>query len=151
MILRKGGRRVAKQGEVFQRCCRWFGLLFIRDCKRTFGVITSIMAATTTFLCGNKKIRAKGWLSSPLLRSFDLFQAILCLLDSENSHKLQHALVYSPFSEHANCKAAPEGTCANSLRPSQSAPCTFGNRGSQHTSSRRYRSSQHALIHIDSA
>ena len=65
MILRKGGRRVAKQGEVFQRCCRWFGLLFIRDCKKTFGVITSIMAATTTFLCGNKKIRAKGWLSSP--------------------------------------------------------------------------------------
>ena len=68
MILRKGGRRVAKQGEVFQRCCRWFGLLFIRDCKKTFGVITSIMAATTTFLCGNKKIRAKDWLSSPLLR-----------------------------------------------------------------------------------
>ena len=62
------GRRVAKQGEVFQRCCRWFGLLFTRDWKRTFGVITSIIAATTTFLCGNKKIRAKGWLSSPLLR-----------------------------------------------------------------------------------
>ena len=34
MILRKGGRRVAKQGEVFQRCCRWFELLFIRDFKR---------------------------------------------------------------------------------------------------------------------
>ena len=63
MILRKGGRRVAKQGEVFQRRCRWFGLLFIRDCKRTFGVIISIMAATTTLLCGN-------WLSSPLLRLF---------------------------------------------------------------------------------
>ena len=27
MILRKGGRRVAKQGEVFQMCCRWFTLL----------------------------------------------------------------------------------------------------------------------------
>jgi hypothetical protein len=26
------------------------------------------MAATTTFLWGNKQIRAKGWLSSPLLR-----------------------------------------------------------------------------------
>ena len=33
-------------------------------------MITSIMAyATTTFLCGYKKIRARGWLSSPLLRS----------------------------------------------------------------------------------
>ena len=81
MILRKGGRRVAKQGEVFQRCCRWFGFLFIRDCKRTFGVIASIMAyATTTFLCGNTKIRARGWLSSPLLRSISLLRALILFL-----------------------------------------------------------------------
>ena len=60
-----GGRRVAKQGEVFQRCCRWFGLLFIRDCKRTFGVIISIMAATTTFLCGNKKFGLRAGFRPP--------------------------------------------------------------------------------------
>ena len=49
MILRKGGRRVAKQGEVFQTCCRWFGLLilFVRDCKRTFEVIVRGLLSMT--------------------------------------------------------------------------------------------------------
>ena len=43
-------------------------------------MITSIMAyATMTFLCGNKKIRARGWLSSPLLRCIYLFYLFIYL------------------------------------------------------------------------
>jgi len=37
VILRKGGEGLQSKEKVFQRCCRWFGLLFIWDCKRTFG------------------------------------------------------------------------------------------------------------------
>ena len=39
--------------------------------------------ATTTFLCGNKKIRARGWLSSPLLRYIYIYITIyiyICIL-----------------------------------------------------------------------
>ena len=65
-------------------------------------MITSIMAATTTFLW--EKIRAKGWLSSPLLRfnvscNERIFRTHiwdLAILDDEQSAKLKGDLEAIP-------------------------------------------------------
>ena len=50
MILRKGGRRVAKQGEVFQRCCRWFGA------SSSYGIVRGRLG-----VCGNCRCMDHGW------------------------------------------------------------------------------------------
>ena len=64
---------------------------------------TSIMAyATTTFLCGTKKVRARGWLSSPLLRCYIYISYLSALHPTEVHLLFLYAIAASCIARSSN-------------------------------------------------
>ena len=76
----EGGAKGCKARRSLPKVLQMFWVVFIRDCKRTFGVITRWWPLPRHFSAKTKKIRAKGWLSSPLLR-WCFSKAILIIFD----------------------------------------------------------------------